>query len=334
MGFDTLLGNEQLKQNLTAARDRDRFSHFYLICGPEGSGRHTLADLLAAAMLCTGADAPCGVCPSCRKVLSHSHPDYVTVDDPEKATVPVELIRQARADVFVRPNEGRRKIYLFPRAQDMGIPGQNALLKVLEEPPEYGAFLLLTDNPNKLLPTVRSRCEVLALSPVTVQEAESFLAARYPDRTPAEIAHAAARCEGILGRAVDQLEGKAGDGKALEGAATLLKRLCDRDELAILDFCAGLERDKWDRDAIGALLDEFLLLTRDCLVCAAGALHESDPRRRALAEQGAEALSPKVLTGAAALAEQLRTACGFYVGAGHIAGWLGAGLARIFLSQE
>ena len=181
MGFDTLLGNEQLKQNLTAARDRDRFSHFYLICGPEGSGRHTLADLLAAAMLCTGADAPCGVCPSCRKVLSHSHPDYVTVDDPEKATVPVELIRQARADVFVRPNEGRRKIYLFPRAQDMGIPGQNALLKVLEEPPEYGAFLLLTDNPNKLLPTVRSRCVELKLRPLPPQTLGRRLRQEFPD---------------------------------------------------------------------------------------------------------------------------------------------------------
>src|SRR5699024_10952290 len=106
--------------------------------------------------------------------------------------------------------------------------------------------------------TVRSRCEVLALSPVTVQEAETWLTARYPDRSPAEISNAAARCEGILGRAVDQLEGKAADGKALEGAAALLERFCARDELALLEFCAGLERDKWDRDSLNALLDEFL----------------------------------------------------------------------------
>ena len=211
----------------------------------------------------------------------------------------------------------------------MNAPSQNALLKLLEDGPAYAAFLLLTDNAAALLPTVRSRCEVLALSPVTVQEAESFLAARYPDRTPAEIAHAAARCEGILGRAVDQLEGKAGDGKALEGAATLLKRLCDRDELAILDFCAGLERDKWDRDAIGALLDEFLLLTRDCLVCAAGALHESDPRRREAAERAARALSPRQLTQAVGVLERLRAACGSNVGAGHLAGWLGAALSTL-----
>ena len=163
MGFGALLGNEQLKENLSAARRKGRMSHFYLLSGPQGSGKHTLASLIAAAMLCEAPDGPCGVCQHCRKVLSGSHPDYITIDDPSKKTVPVDLIRQARADIFVRPNEGSKKIYLFPRAQDMGIPGQNALLKVLEEPPSYGVFLLLTDNPEKLLPTVRSRCVELKL---------------------------------------------------------------------------------------------------------------------------------------------------------------------------
>ena len=93
--------------------------------------------------------------------MDGSHPDFITVDDPEKKTVTVDLIRQARADVYIQPNESEYKIYMFPRAQDMGLPGQNALLKILEEPPKYGVFLLLTDNPDKLLPTVRSRCTEL-----------------------------------------------------------------------------------------------------------------------------------------------------------------------------
>ena len=158
MGFDTLLGNDQTKENLGLALKKGRISHFYLISGPEGSGKHTLARLLAAAILCTGADRPCGKCTACRKVLEGVHPDFITVDDPEKKTVPVDLIRQARADMYVLPNESEHKLYLFPRAQDMGIPGQNALLKVLEEPPGYGVFVLLTTNPDALLPTVRSRC--------------------------------------------------------------------------------------------------------------------------------------------------------------------------------
>ena len=129
MGFDALLGNDRLKQNLTRSLSKGHVSHFYLIAGPEGSGKHTLARLLAAAILCQGGDKPCGRCTPCRKVMDGSHPDFITVDDPEKKTVTVDLIRQARADVYIQPNESEYKIYLFPRAQDMGLPGQNALLK-------------------------------------------------------------------------------------------------------------------------------------------------------------------------------------------------------------
>ena len=184
MGFEGLLGNDQLKENLLAARRKNRLSHFYLLSGPRGSGKHTLANLLAAAILCKEPDGPCGVCRSCRKVLSGSHPDYITIDDPTKKTVPVDLIREARADIFVRPNESDRKIYLFPRAQDMGIPGQNALLKVLEEPPSYGVFLLLTDNPEKLLPTVRSRCTELKLLPLQEDTLCRQLEKEFPDVEP------------------------------------------------------------------------------------------------------------------------------------------------------
>ena len=191
MGFETLLGNEHIKQNLTQSLNKGRISHFYLISGPEGSGKHTLARLLAAAILCTGSNAPCGSCAACRKVLSDCHPDFITVDDPEKKTVPVELIRRARADMYIRPNESEHKIYLFPRAQDMGIPGQNTLLKVLEEPPAYGVFLLLTDNPEKLLPTVRSRCVELKMQALPEEELLQALRREFPDSPPENLEAAA-----------------------------------------------------------------------------------------------------------------------------------------------
>ena len=146
MGFEALLGNERLKDNLRRSIGRGRISHFYLISGPAGSGKRTLAKLLAAAILCKGSEKPCGTCSACRKVFGSGHPDFITVDDPEKKTVTVGLVRQAREDMYILPNEADHKIYLFPRAQDMGIEGQNALLKVLEEPPGYGVFLLLTDK--------------------------------------------------------------------------------------------------------------------------------------------------------------------------------------------
>jgi DNA polymerase-3 subunit delta' len=156
MGFETLLGNSRLKDNLTASLQQGKTAHFYLISGPRGSGKQTLAKLLSAAAMCEDKNRPCGKCENCRKIMAGVHPDVITVTDPDHKTVPVRIIRQMRDDVFIRPNEGNKKIYIFP--QELGIEGQNALLKILEEPPSYGLFLLLTENSEKILPTVRSRC--------------------------------------------------------------------------------------------------------------------------------------------------------------------------------
>ena len=165
MAFETLLGNDRLKQNLAESLSKGRISHFYLISGPEGSGKHTLARLLAAAVLCREHRKPCLHCTPCRKVMEGNHPDFITVEDPEHKNVAVKIVRQFREDVFIRPNESDYKIYLFP--QELGIEGQNALLKILEEPPKHGVFILLTDNPDKLLPTVRSRCTELKMLPLS-----------------------------------------------------------------------------------------------------------------------------------------------------------------------
>ena len=116
MSFDGLLGNERLKENLALSVGRGRISHFYLISGPTGSGKHTLAKLLSAAILCQGEQKPCLSCNACRKVMGNNHPDCITVDDPEHKTVAVKIVRDARADMYVMPNESSRKIYIFPRS--------------------------------------------------------------------------------------------------------------------------------------------------------------------------------------------------------------------------
>lgn len=139
-------------------------SHAYLITGGGGDSRAAFAGRLAAAYLCEGDVPPCGRCRACRKVGKGSHPDLSrTAPPPDKAEITVEQIRALRADAYVRPNEGRRKVYVIDPADAMNPAAQNALLKVLEEGPAYAAFLLVSDRPGKLLDTVRSRCELLSL---------------------------------------------------------------------------------------------------------------------------------------------------------------------------
>ena len=116
MGFEGLLGNERLKENLTSSLRRGHISHFYLICGPAGSGKHMLAKLLAAAILCGRENAPCGHCGPCRKVFEGNHPDFITVTDPEHKNIAVKIVREIRDDMFIRPNEAEHKIYLFAQS--------------------------------------------------------------------------------------------------------------------------------------------------------------------------------------------------------------------------
>ena len=265
MGFEALLGNDRLKQNLSESLAKGRISHFYLISGPEGSGRHTLAKLLAAAILCRGNRKPCHSCDPCRKVLSGNHPDFITVDDPEKKTVTVDLIRQARSDIYIQPNEADHKIYLFPRAQDMGIPGQNALLKVLEEPPKYGVFILLTDNPEKLLPTVRSRCTELKLLPLPEDILLKQLRQDFPALEQEALQAAAVRSGGFLGQARTLLqEGE----EIVPQTLQLIRALSTRDPLELTLTLVPME--KWKREPLIQLLQQWLELCENALVSRSG----------------------------------------------------------------
>ena len=263
MGFEGLLGNPRLKENLQSSIRRGKIAHFYMISGPEGAGKKTLARLLAAAMLCTGEEKPCLRCAACRKVMGNAHPDVITVEDPEKKTLPVQMVRQARADMYIRPNEGARKIYVFP--QELRPEGQNALLKILEEPPEYGVFLLLTDNPQKLLPTVRSRCTELKLTGLSEELLRSRLKEDFPQADNETLEGAIQRSGGYLGQALQLMR----DGIAADPQTeTFARCYAQRDPVALAQLLSSMER--WKRDQILPVLQRWTELLQQAVASRSG----------------------------------------------------------------
>lgn len=324
MRLDMLAGNAALKEQLTAQEKGRGLSHAYLISGPAGSGKRTLARLLAAAMVCTGSgEKPCGVCPGCKKAFGGIHPDVIQVGEDGK-DISVGQARQARSDAYIRPNEGERKVYLFYNAQNMNPSAQNALLKLLEEGPAYAAFLLLTENPGSVLTTIRSRCEGLALTPVSPAQAEYELARRFP-QIPREQRHAAARrCGGLLGQAVAELEGQEGDALFRAEGAHLLELLAGKSRLDAAVWCVSLE--KWTREDLTRLLERALALLRDALALQRGGTVLAASLRELPAVQAAAALPAKRLLSLAGLLEKLRKDSAFNVNAGQLCGGLMAGI--------
>ena len=149
---------------LREAAARGTLSHALLFTG--SGDREGAARFAAAAMECRAeGDRPCGDCPDCRKILAGIHPDVITVRDPEHKNIAVEVVRAVRADAYIRPNEGIRKIYVFPDCALLTEQDQNVLLKVVEEGPPYAAFLFCAENAAVVLQTLRSRCVEIKLHP-------------------------------------------------------------------------------------------------------------------------------------------------------------------------
>lgn len=158
----TLPAQHQAETALRSAAARNALSHALLITG--AGDRFSVARFAAAAMECTaGTGKPCGACSHCRKVLGGIHPDVTVVEDKDHKFIAVDIIRDLRSDAYVRPNEGGRKVYLFPDCALLTEQDQNVLLKIVEEGPPYAAFLFCAENSAAVLQTLRSRCVEIKL---------------------------------------------------------------------------------------------------------------------------------------------------------------------------
>lgn len=166
----TIPGEPRLSQRLREAAGRDALGHALILSGQGDLA--AAARFAAAALECEGGDKPCGACAACRKVLRGVHPDVAAVEDREHKNIAVDVLRGVVADAYILPNEGRRKIYLFPDCALLDPKAQNVLLKVLEDGPPHAAFLFCARNSAVLLPTIRSRAVEWKLSPPEGEPAE------------------------------------------------------------------------------------------------------------------------------------------------------------------
>lgn len=177
-----LIGHDSVVASLRASIERDRVSHAYLVAGPEGVGKSTLATAFAQALCCQTSDradrtVPCGTCLACRKIARGTHPDVQLLDletqrrlndkrGGQNTTLTIDSVRQLAVDAALRPMEASRRILVVEDAEAMQEVAQEALLKTLEEPPPAVLLLLLTNDAARLLPTIQSRCQILTLRPV------------------------------------------------------------------------------------------------------------------------------------------------------------------------
>ena len=237
-------GNDKAKEALVFYQRDGRFPHGILLEGEEGSGRKTFARLIAAAALCEGENPPCGQCRQCRKIFKGIHPDVQMIaPEPGKKSFQKEQIERLRADAWVKPNEAPRKVYILCETQYMTSWAQNALLKLLEEPPAGVLFLLTCDNRSRLLETVRSRVVALPLAGPGEALTAKALLEQIPELGEEKARKAAAQSGGNVGRAKKLLADEK-YAALLEKAVDLCSKMETADRFGILQVLAGFENDR------------------------------------------------------------------------------------------
>jgi DNA polymerase-3 subunit delta' len=210
--WSTVRGHAVQREMFRRAIQRGRLSQSYLFIGPDGVGKQLFARRLAQCLLCReiGGDPmeACGECTGCRPFLAGNHPDFLFVDRPEgKRELPIDLIAGSKErrgqeglchDLSLRPLESSRKIAIVNDADTMTDESANAFLKTLEEPPERAMLLLIASNLDAVMPTIRSRCQMVRFSPLSRDDVEELLIAQGLAATADEARFVGALCEGSL----------------------------------------------------------------------------------------------------------------------------------------
>ena len=263
IGFNNIIGHEEIIRHLKNAMQTGKVSHSYIFTGGAGSGKKLLATTFAMTLQCeAGGTEPCQKCESCKKAIGKNHPDIIMVNHEKPGTITIDEIReQVIHDVAVKPYYSPHKIYIIPDADLMTPQAQNALLKTIEEPPEYAVIMLLTQNVDALLPTIQSRCVRLDLKVVDDSLVKKYLMEHLhvPDYQ-AEID--ASFAQGSIGRAREAATSEEFSNMT-QNALKLLKYANKMEVYELADEIKKLSEEKHN---INDYLDIFQFWFRDVLM--------------------------------------------------------------------
>lgn len=261
--FSEIVGHEQIREHMQAAiRDKKPF-HAYLFQGEEGVGKEALARTFAAGLQCQSesADKPCKECVSCRQMESGNQPDVIWVTR-EKASLGVDEIREQLCNTMdIKPFSSPYKIYLVPEAEKMTEAAQNALLKTIEEPPEYGIVILMTSNISALLPTIQSRCLTMEFRPLSTAVVESYVKehCQVPDY---QARASAAFAQGNLGKAMRYAKSE----DFIERKDHIISLLRHVEQMDLSEMLAVIKDLGTRKDEVRDYIDLMVLWYRDVLL--------------------------------------------------------------------
>jgi DNA polymerase-3 subunit delta' len=263
LNFKSVVGHEQIIEHMSAALKNKKVSHAYIFEGPNGSGKNLLAKVFATALECeAGYGDACGMCRSCHQMDTGNQPDVRWITHEKTSAISVDDVRtQINADMAIKPYSSRYKIYIVDEAEKLNEQAQNALLKTIEEPPEYGIIMLLTNNMEALLPTILSRCISFHLKPVDNYKIVDFLEKEYG--VPDYQAHiCAAFSQGVVGRAVDMAVSESFNDLQYH-VLNIVKNIHDMDIYEVIETVRHLNNYKTN---INDVIDMMMVWYRDALI--------------------------------------------------------------------
>jgi len=278
--FAEIRGQDRTRDYLRTATREDRLAHALLFAGADGIGKFSLAQAFAVWMLCEeGGDDSCGECAACRQAAAGSHPDVLVVTvAPGKKEIGVDRARELKRFTQLQPLSGKAKVGIIDGAHLLTVAAQNAMLKTLEDPPRRSILILVANNPDALLPTVRSRLQRVPFSPLPEDDVVAVLTEQH-DLTPKAARELAALAEGSPGRALMLRS-------CLEsGGAEVANEFASLKDAGYLELMQVLTRLTQPEGEIGAKLEMALARLRDDAAAAANpraALRRADAVRDAL----------------------------------------------------